>query len=265
MVRFDFSEMGGVVYALSGRTGYYDYLLKKFPAPEGFDFNGIKIPSIPDKRTFISEFFDLLYNAVYKSDNFPYDEGPYEYGEVSLKKGDVVFDCGANVGMFSAFAANRGCMVYAFEPVPQVAAYLKKTADLNSGITICEAALTDKSGPLSIFVDLKNAGESSLHSGLPKNGEEIIVQGLTIDDFVKNNSVASVDFIKADIEGAERYMLAGAKNVLMKFAPKLSICKYHLPDDPEVLKKIILDANPTYTIVENWKKIYAFGAKRLTA
>jgi uncharacterized protein Usg len=68
----------------------------------------------------------------------------------------------------------------------------------------------------------------------------------------------TVDFIKADIEGAERYMLEGAKLVLKEFAPKLSICTYHLPDDPKVLKQFIKDANPKYTIFEKFKKIYAY-------
>ena len=57
----------------------------------------------------------------------------------------------------------------------------------------------------------------------------------TIDEFVKSNNIEKVDFIKADIEGAERDMLRGATEVLKKFAPKLAICIYHLPDDKEVL------------------------------
>jgi len=52
-------------------------------------------------------------------------------------------------------------------------------------------------------------------------------------------------------------MLMGAKRVLREFAPKISICTYHLPDDPEVLRKLILEANPQYVIEERWKKMYA--------
>ncbi len=67
-----------------------------------------------------------------------------------------------------------------------------------------------------------------------------------------------MDFIKADIEGAERKMLKGAKETLRKYAPKLSICTYHLPDDKEVLTKIILEANPAYIITYKWDKLYAY-------
>jgi hypothetical protein len=43
-------------------------------------------------------------------------------------------------------------------------------------------------------------------------------------------------------------MLLGATEVLKHHKPKLSICTYHLPDDKEVLTRIILDANPDYEI-----------------
>jgi hypothetical protein len=52
-------------------------------------------------------------------------------------------------------------------------------------------------------------------------------------------------------------MLRGAKRILKEFAPKLSICTYHLPDDPQVLRELILEANPRYHIVEKFSKMYA--------
>ena len=84
------------------------------------------------------------------------------------------------------------------------------------------------------------------------------VKVTTIDSFVEKHSLTRVDFIKCDIEGAERNMLRGAKNTLKTFAPKLSICTYHLPDDPEVLEKIIIDANPNYIVEHAYQKLYAY-------
>ena len=87
------------------------------------------------------------------------------------------------------------------------------------------------------------------------NFEEIVLN--SIDNFVESNKISRVDFIKADIEGFERYMLKGATKTLKRFAPKLAICTYHLPDDPEVLKKIILEANSNYHIIQKQKKLFA--------
>ncbi|GHS89510.1 hypothetical protein AGMMS49957_12890 [Synergistales bacterium] len=41
-----------------------------------------------------------------------------------------------------------------------------------------------------------------------------------------------MEFIKTDIEGYERHMLKGAAKTLKRFAPKLALCTYRLPDDP---------------------------------
>ena len=84
-----------------------------------------------------------------------------------------------------------------------------------------------------------------------------VVETITLDDFVKKNNLERVDFIKADIEGFERNMLSGAQETLKNFAPKLALCTYHLPDDPEVMTKLIMQANPNYKIFYGKKKLYA--------
>jgi FkbM family methyltransferase len=110
---------------------------------------------------------------------------------------------------------------------------------------------------LSLFASQMGSGGFSTKSELG-NGKIIAKIHITsLDAFVKENNIQRIDFIKADIEGAERDMLQGAAEVLKKFAPKLAICTYHLPDDPEVLERIILDANPDYKIVQRQKKLYA--------
>ena len=70
--------------------------------------------------------------------------------------------------------------------------------------------------------------------------------------------INKIDFIKSDIEGYERHMLRGARNILKEHQPILSICTYHLPDDRDVLKKIILEANPNYIILQRKMKLFGF-------
>jgi len=201
---------------------------------------------------------ETLYSIMY---DWGFGEGPYEYKTVRLEKGDIVIDAGANIGEFSALAGVKGCTAYAFEPIPNIInTYLSKTAEWNPNITICQYALSDKLGELIFDEDLSNFGGSSYVREV-KNSKKIKVQAIDLDSFVEQNKLPKVDFIKADIEGAERDMLMGAKRVLKEFAPKISICTYHLPDDPQVLRKLILDANPNYVIEERWKKMYAFVPK----
>ena len=56
----------------------------------------------------------------------------------------------------------------------------------------------------------------------------------------------------------ERDALMGARNVIFKFKPKLSVCTYHLPDDPIVLPKIIKKIRNDYTIEMKKGKLYAY-------
>ncbi len=252
----------GLVYYFNGADKYYDKLHERYYDNKinCFDFNGIKVPEFYDKRSFISEYLDLIYPTLNVNiHDYPYNEGPYEYGDVCLENEDIVIDCGANIGMFSAYAAEKGCSVYAFEPVPSVVTILKETAKLTEGINIKEYALSNSSGNINIKIDVNNmAGSTNIIGNKDNNSNIINVASTTLDDFTASNNINKIDFIKADIEGAERYMLLGATNVLKELAPKLAICTYHMPDDPKVIKEIILNANPKYTIIEKWKKLYAF-------
>jgi FkbM family methyltransferase len=146
-------------------------------------------------------------------------------------------------------------VTYAFEPADATYEYLLKTAKLNKNIHPVKKGLGNvkSTGFLS---DAQYSGENKVTSEQNTNiGQSIEIT--TVDDFVKENNLTRVDFIKADIEGYERYMLEGAKETLRSFAPKLAICTYHLPDDPEVLAKIIKEANPLYNIVQKKYKLYA--------
>ncbi len=49
----------------------------------------------------------------------------------------------------------------------------------------------------------------------------------------------------------------GCETHACRFAPKLALCTYHFPDDPEVMERLILEANPEYVIEHKWAKLYA--------
>ncbi|GHT55993.1 hypothetical protein AGMMS49982_22500 [Bacteroidia bacterium] len=239
-----------------------------------FDFNGIKLPdvsAVPEKMYMLySVFEDVLSFPCFLNDNYEHTlvrfmdvflgEGPYGYVDgafdVTVKAGDVVIDAGAWIGDFSAYAASKGAITYAFEPVGETFQWLCKARDLNqkSPIFPFKMGLGCTADARDIFINEYNSGTNSLVFKSEKT-ERITVT--TLDQFVAENQLKKVDFIKADIEGAERDMLRGASNVLRTFAPKLAICTEHLRDDPEVLEKLILAANPHYKIVHRRHKLMA--------
>lgn len=251
---------------------YYKRLLDKFQIDISQPFcviNQVKIrnPFLLDERDLQSaliEISDLLFGDILHL----YDlnmEGPYLYLDVTLHKGDVVLDCGANLGFFSAVAASQGCVCYAFEPTERICQDLSIYDEIYPGQIIpCQFALSDSVGTVqlalsetgdaanTIIMDKKN---SNLEANVPS--EILKVKTTTVDAFVEQERLTHVDFIKADIEGAERLMLKGARKTLAKFGPKIAICTYHFNDDPQVLEQLILEANPNYVIEHRWKKLYA--------
>lgn len=215
------------------------------------------------KYSFLVELGDIIL-PYYFNDYSICNEGPYELNDIDfgVEEGDVIFDCGANMGLFSILAINKGGYVYSFEPTPHTREYLDKYKEIYSKkISIYPYALLDKNGETDFFIGSNMNGENSINNLSGTCKEHIKVKTKTIDDFVTENKISKVDFIKADIEGAERYLLLGAKETMKKFAPKLAICTYHLNDDPEVLENIILKANPKYKVIHRYKKLYAYLEK----
>jgi len=241
-----------------------------------FNFGGALLPDLDDTdlRVLVdSVFSDTFLISQFCNDNYDKSivevldlymgEGPYGYTDgnfdVTIKEGDIVIDAGAYIGDFSAYCANKGAEVYAFEPVFTTFALLEQTVELNKPRKIfpIKKGLSDKSGEISISI--RDAASSICLKKNKCKSEQISLT--TIDTFVAENNIKKVDFIKADIEGAEKDMLRGATNVLKTFAPKLAICTYHLADDPEVLENIILEANPKYRVVHLRHKLFACVVK----
>ncbi|MBQ3601538.1 MAG: FkbM family methyltransferase [Lachnospiraceae bacterium] len=227
------------------------------------DLDGVKyLNPFKQKASYSSPFFsecgDLVLPAIY-NDLSSIFEGPYERKRVKVEAEDVVIDCGSNMGLFSVAVANRCRQIYAFEPVPKAQEYILDVCKMYPNIQLCKYALGDYTGKVLFSAREDESYNNCIIKDTDARGAEgIYVDITTIDEFVKVNDIEKIDFIKADIEGAEREMLRGAKETLRKFAPKLSICEYHLPDDPEVLEKIILEANPNYIVEHDYMKLYAY-------
>ncbi|MDR1916172.1 MAG: FkbM family methyltransferase [Synergistaceae bacterium] len=249
----------------------YHLLEKHFSgSSDFFDFDGIKIPKARTREVsliFDQEIADLLMSPHVPRPLYAFweIEGPYEFSNdegdvVQVRENDIVIDAGANVGLFSAYAVSRGAKAYAFEPNQSVIdEYLSKTAEWNDNITICPYALYNKEDVLEFLLPPDtNIGSGKVGAGGNKEDKTVSVQAVSLDVFVKKHNLPRVDFIKADIEGAERYMLMGAQETLRVFKPRLALCTYHLPDDRQVMRDLILKANPSYTIVQEHHKLYAW-------
>ena len=164
-----------------------------------------------------------------------------------VSEGEYVIDAGAAWGdttlRFAHEVGEQG-RVYSFEFEPRCLEILITNLQLNpelaSRVSIVKKALWRDSHATLTF-DSRGPGTrvSEDVSGLPYNQ----VSSVSIDNFA--GSLARVDFIKMDIEGAELPALRGAERTIRKHLPKLAISLYHsisdLVDIPAYLDSLGLE------------------------
>ena len=178
------------------------------------------------------------------------DRDIYWTASGGIRPGDVVLDCGANVGVFAKKALAAGASrVIAIEPAPENLRVLKKNlaAEIAAGkVTVYEKGVWDKDDILKMSIDPTNSAADSFVRQR-EGGQFIELPLTTIDKLVAELGLERVDFIKMDIEGAERQAIAGAAETIKRFRPRMALCLYHLPDDPTVIPAAVLKIEPGYS------------------
>lgn len=126
---------------------------------------------------------------------------------------DAVFlDVGANIGAYALFVAGftgPRARILAVEPQPDVFDRLIYNIGQNPFGTVkaIACAVADRAGELTLFIDPRNRGESSVKIvGTHKNAA-IRVPAVTLLDLCRSEGIARIDAIKLDVEGAEDLIL----------------------------------------------------------
>lgn len=176
----------------------------------------------------------------------------YGTGEQDVHTGDVVLDCGANVGVFTRVALDQGASkVIGIEPAPEnLEVYRRNFKDeIAAGrVIVVPKGVWDKDDVLTLHVDANNTAADTFVLDRKQTTSGVKVPLTTIDKLVLELKLDRVDYIKMDIEGAEPNALRGAHDTLAKWKPRISISAYHKPDHPVVIPNIIRAARPDYKI-----------------
>ena len=213
------------------------------------EFNG-KVLQLP----FGGDLWFMLYHQIFVKNQYDLNEKNTE--------GKVFVDAGANLGAFSIFAACMGARkVYAFEPVKGTFEALRtniQACGLQKVIIPINKGLGKDNFTTRISVDYAGDGGASImavgstREHEKKNIEDIEV--VTLDSFLKGERV---DLIKADVEGYEASVFAGASKTIAAYAPVLDFSAYHKSDDTTALPELINSIHSGYTcnVREHYEKV----------
>lgn len=162
----------------------------------------------------------------------------YEVNSGGVQKGDVVLDCGANVGVYTRKALNAGAiLVVAIEPAPENLVCLRRNfaTEVAAGkVVIYPKGVWDRDAELELTTSPSLASTAN-SVAINRGASGPKIQLTTIDEMVAELKLPHVDSIKMDIEGAEGKALAGGRATIAKYHPRMAISLEHRHTDPQTI------------------------------
>jgi FkbM family methyltransferase len=172
---------------------------------------------------------DAVRDAVLSNE---FEKGERRFVERFLQPGMTVLDGGAYFGIYSLLASVRVGVegrVIAFEPSTRQIRKLRLNVRLNrcANVHVENLALSSTEGEAEFFVAI---GGAEGFSGLRRPGVEAEVRSqrvrtVALDDYLRQQSIEAVHFIKLDVEGGELDCFKGASKLLGQKRGPVILCE----------------------------------------
>jgi FkbM family methyltransferase len=125
-------------------------------------------------------------------------ETKYFLKEISFREGDVVVDCGANVGEVGVALQKRGVRYFGFEPDPLAASACRLN---NPAGTVIESGLWKSDGTVNFYMQPGTADSSIIEPG--EYEQQMTIKVTRLDSFCQKNEIERVKLLKVEAEGAD--------------------------------------------------------------
>ncbi len=136
--------------------------------------------------------------------------------------------------------------IFGFEPNLE---FFKKSPNKNllsnKNVKIFPNALWRKKETLKFRIEQNSPSSSNLYDN-DINDSILDINAITIDEFLSEQHISTIDFIKLDIEGAELDALLGAENTIKQCIPQLAISIYHNKNHLFQIPKLLHEMNAKY-------------------
>ena len=162
-----------------------------------------------------------------------------------IREGQNIVDLGANVGVFSLFAAmgTRSGQIIAYEPIPELYELLCLNLQMNAvtNVRAHRVGVLDYVGGGSIWYNSSNVGGHSIYAERvnTKDAARVPVQFTTLDNVIATNSLRTIDLLKVDCEGSEFRIFEASTDVSIRRIRRMSIEYHAIPGGPELLSHLV--------------------------
>jgi len=178
-----------------------------------------------------------------------------------INQGSAIIDIGANIGVFSIFAAkklNGDCKIFAFEPFEDNFRILSDNIKLNS-VSDCiipqNIAVASSNGESILFID---EADNAMHSLISKGTKKVAVKTISLSTIFADNKINSCGFLKVDCEGAEYDILLNTPPDILNKINIISI-EYHKAAGHNHNELVSLLKSNGFDVTLNESSVEGFG------
>ncbi len=185
------------------------------------------------KNLFFSEKF-LLEKRLKRAIKKNYEKELSIISSFKNSKRDAV-DVGVYRGIYTYKLSQEFKHVYSFEPNPLIYPYLKKNlTKIIKNMSLQNLAISDNNGEINLkipsrrksifktnYEELYKLGCATIHKqNKIQDYDTFKVKKIKLDDILKNKDIS---FIKIDVEGHEKEVINGSKNIIINNRPALLV------------------------------------------
>lgn len=171
------------------------YIFIKNSSPDRIILRDGTIVRAPRDADILNLINEIFFTKCYSPEYLPID------------KNDIVVDIGANVGLFTIYAAKKTLNnVYAYEPFPDNCKFINLNVITNQlkNVKIFQYAISDKIDNQRLYLaDIRGGHLLFDHNISGKLERYIEVPTITLKQVVEFNDIERIDFLKIDCEGSE--------------------------------------------------------------
>lgn len=163
-----------------------------------------------------------------------YEKSERDFVLSFLRNGMIFFDVGANFGLYTLLAArlvgNSG-HVHSFEPSPFEYSKLLRNIRLNmlKNVSTNQVAVGDRNDSIEFTIygngwGAYNTIADSNQLNVPSTRTS--VRQTKLDTYIRTHGITQIDFIKIDVEGAEKKVFQGGSSLLWPKLRPLVMCEF---------------------------------------